>query len=107
MTKRTFVKLCNLLDWTDENETAEQALAWKNNVLRSVGVSAYSFAEEDYCNVTKELGTDEIEFVDVACYGVMGSAYEAERFYEMDWVTVKEKATGDIYALETEGIYDL
>jgi hypothetical protein len=97
-----------LLEWTDEHETAQQRINWQQNVLNSVGEDAYSFANDDAGeSITEEFSTDEIEFVDVACYGVIGSAYEAERFYSMDWITVREKATGDIYALETEGIYDL
>ena len=105
METRTFVRLRNLLEVTYDGETAETASAWRNNVLGSVG-------EEGYClddgngdaYETKELSTDEIEFVTVDCYFFMGSAYEQERFYTQDWITVREKATGDLYAYETEQI---
>jgi hypothetical protein len=36
----------------------------------------------------------------------MGSALEQERFYSAEWFVVREKATGDLYALETEDIYE-
>jgi hypothetical protein len=34
----------------------------------------------------------------------MGSEYEQERFYTQDFIVVREKATGDLYAYETEQI---
>ena len=104
MEKRTFVKLVNLLDITYEGETQEQRERWKRNVLNSVGAEGYSLddAGDDY--TVAEFSTDDIEFVTVDCYFFMGSAYEEERFYAMDWITVREKATGDLYAYETEQI---
>jgi hypothetical protein len=36
----------------------------------------------------------------------MGSEYEQERFYAMDFITVREKATGDLYAYETQQIFE-
>ena len=105
MEKRTFVRLRNLLDLTYEGETAEQAARWRQNVLDSVGEFGYSLDDGDGSEyITKELSTDEIEFMDVDCYFFMGSAYEQERFYAQDWITVMEKATGDLYAYETEQI---
>jgi hypothetical protein len=106
MEKRTFVKLCKLQDITYEMDTAEDKARWVANVLNSVGENAYGLADADGVEITKEFSTDEIEFVTVECYNFMGSAFEQERFYAADWVTVKEKATGDIYAYETEDIYD-
>jgi hypothetical protein len=103
--KKTFVKLRNLLDITYEGETAEEAARWKRNVLDSVGTEGYFVDDgegDEY--ITKELSADEVEFEDLACYFFMGSAYEQERFYAVDFVTVREKATGDYYALETEQI---
>ena len=106
--KRTFVKLRNLLDITYEGETAEEAARWKRNVLNSVGTEGYFVddGEDGDMYTTKEFSTDEIEFVDLACYFFMGSAYEQERFYAVDFVCVQEKATGDYYAYETEQIRD-
>ena len=105
METRTFVRLRNLLEVTYEDETAEAAAAWRDNVLASVGTEGYCLddGEGDGYN-TKELTADEIEFADVDCYFFMGSAYEQERFYAMDFITVREKATGDLYAYETEQI---
>jgi hypothetical protein len=74
-------------------------------VLHSVGEQGYCL--DDGCGDeynTKELTADEIEFVDVDCYFFMGSAYEQERFYRQDFITVRERATGDLYAYETEQI---
>jgi hypothetical protein len=105
METRTFVRLRNLLEVTYEDETAEQAERWKNNVLTSVGEDGYCL--DDGCGDeynTKELSADEIEFVDVDCYFFMGDALMEERFYAMDFITVREKATGDLYAYETEQI---
>lgn len=105
METRTFVRLRNLLEVTYADETAESNIAWKMNVLTSVGEQGYCLddGEGDGYN-TKELSTDEIEFVTVDCYFFMGSAYEQERFYTQDFITVREKATGDLYAYETEQI---
>jgi hypothetical protein len=105
METRTFVRLRNLLEVTYENETAEDTAKWKANVLNSVGEDGYCLDDGmgDEYN-TKELTADEIEFVDVDCYFFMGSAYEQERFYRQDFITVREKATGILYAYETEQI---
>ena len=105
METRTFVRLRNLLEVTYDGETAETAAAWRRNVLGSVGTEGYCLDDGNGdAYETKELSTDEIEFVTVDCYFFMGSAYEQERFYGMDWITVREKATGDLYAYETEQI---
>ena len=105
--KRTFVRLCNLLDVTYEGETDEQRKAWVRNVVNSVGTEGYSLDDGDGDEyITKEFSTDEIEFDSADCYFFMGSAYEEERFYMQDWLVVREKATGDYYALETEDIYE-
>ncbi len=103
METRTFVKLINLLDITYEGETAEQNIRWKMNVLNSVGEHGYTLdCDNDY--ITKEFTTDEIEFDSADCYNFIGSAYEDERFYAADWIVVRERATGDLYAYETEDI---
>lgn len=106
MEKRTFVLLCNLLDITYDGETAEQAAAWRANVLNSVGEDGYAIADASGRYITKEFDTSEIEFVTIGCYNFMGSADEQERFYAANWVTVMEKATGAFYAYETEDIYE-
>ena len=106
MEKRRFVKLCKLQDITYELDTAEDKARWVANVLNSVGENAYGLADADGVEITQEFSTDEIEFVTVDCYNFMGSAFEQERFYAADWVTVREKATGDLYAYETEDIYE-
>lgn len=106
METRTFVKLCKLQDITYEMDSAETQARWIKNVINSVGANAYGIADMDGEYVTKEFSTDEIEFVTVDCYNFMGSAFEQERFYAAEWVTVQEKATGDIYAYETEDIYE-
>ena len=105
METRTFVRLRNLLEVTYENETAEDTAKWTANVLHSVGEQGYCLDDGygDGYN-TKELTADEIEFATVDCYFFMGSAYEQERFYRQDFITVREKATGDLYAYETEQI---
>ncbi len=105
METRTFVKLINLLDITYEGETAEQNIRWKMNVLDSVGEFGYTLdCDNDY--ITKEFTTNDIEFATVDCYNFMGSANEAERFYAADWIVVKERATGELYAYMTEEIYE-
>ena len=107
MEKRNFVKLCNLLDISDEIETAEDKARWVRNVLDSVGEDGYSLAATvDGEMIVKQFSTDEIEFVTVNCYFIMGSATEQERFYAQDFITVREKATGDLYAYMTEEIYE-
>lgn len=106
MEKRTFVKLCKLQDVTYEGETQEQRERWLANVYNSVGEDGYCIAEENYEHVTKNFSTDEIEFVTVECYNFMGDATMEERFYIADFITVREKATGDIYAYETQEIYE-
>ena len=107
METRNFVRLRLLQDVTYEGETAEQRAAWLDNVLTSVGETGYCLDDgegDEY--VTKELGTDEIEFATADCYFFMGSAYEEERFYAQDWIVVREKATGDLYVYETEQILE-
>ena len=107
MEKRNFVKLCNLLDISDEMETAEDKARWERNVLDSVGTEGYWLAASDDGDyIIKQFSTDEIEFVDVNCYFIMGSATEQERFYAQDFITVREKATGDLYAYETQEIFE-
>ena len=104
--KRNFVKLIKLVDLTYEGETVADNVKWRSNVLNSGVSDGYCLADADGEGITKDFTTDEIEFVNVECYYFMGSATEQERFYSADWVTVREKATGDLYALETEDIYD-
>ena len=104
--KKTFVKLRNLLDVSYEGETAEEAKRWKQNVLNSVGTEGYCLDDSGDEFNTKELAADEVAFVDLQCYNFMGSAYEQERFYSANWITVQEVATGTYYALETEDIYE-
>ena len=107
MEKRNFVKLRNLLEVTYDGETAEEAARWKRNVLDSVGEYGYCLDDgngDEY--ITKQFSTDEIEFIDVDCYFYMGSAYEQERFYAQDFITVMEKTTGDLYAYETQQIFE-
>ena len=107
MEKRNFVKLCNLLDISDEMETAEDKARWKSNVLDAVGENGYWLAADAEGEmIVKQFSTDEIEFVTVDCYYFMGSAYEQERFYAQDFITVREKATGDLYAYETQEIFE-
>ena len=106
MEKRNFVKLCKLQDITYEMDSAETQARWIANVLNSVGEDGYGLADADGEYITKEFSTDEIEFVTVDCYNFMGSATEQERFYAADWITVVEKATGDLYAYETEEIFE-
>jgi hypothetical protein len=105
--QRVFVKLCNLLDITYEGETAEDRARWVANVTGEVGTNAYGLADNGDDYTTAIFSTDEIEFVTVDTYNFMGSAYEQERFYATDWIVVREKATGDLYAYETEGIYEV
>jgi len=106
MEKRNFVKLCKLQDIDYEMETAEDKARWVANVLNSVGEDGYGLADADGEYIVKAFSTDEIEFVTVDCYYFMGSAYEQERFYAQDFITVREKATGDLYAYETQEIFE-
>lgn len=103
--KRTFVKLVKLVDVTCEGETQEARERWLANLRNSGVADGYTLDYTSDANGTyKELSTDEVEFINVACYNFMGSEHEQERFYDADWVTVREKATGDIYALWYDGI---
>ena len=107
MEKRNFVKLCNLLDISDEMETAEDKARWKQNVLDAVGKNGYWLAvDAEGEMIVKQFSTDEIEFETVNCYFIMGSATQQERFYAQDFITVREKATGDLYAYETQEIFE-
>ena len=106
MEKRNFVKLCKLQDITYEMDSAETQARWVANVLNSVGENGYGLADADGEYIVREFTTDEIEFVTVDCYFIMGSATQQERFYAQDFITVREKATGDLYAYETEEIFE-
>lgn len=106
MEKRTFVKLIKLVDLTYAEDTAATQERWVRNVLNSVGTEGYGLDTSGDDVATREFTTDEIEFATVDCYNFMGSATEEERFYAADWFTVREKATGDIYAYETEDLYE-
>lgn len=105
--KSNFVKLIKLVDVTYEGETVADNVKWRSNVLNSGVSDGYCLAASaDGDNIVKQFSTDEIEFVNIECYNFMGSAYEDERFYAADWITVREKATGDLYAYETEEIFE-
>jgi hypothetical protein len=105
--KKEFVRLCNLLDITDEGDTFEDKARWENNVLTSVGEEGYCFATDaEGCEDTAEFACDEMEFADVAVYGFMGSAYEQERFYARDIVVFKHKATGEFYVLNKDDLME-
>jgi hypothetical protein len=101
--KKEFVRLQRLQDVSYGDETAEVRDAWLRNVYGSVGTEGYCFAGEDGWD-TADFACEDMEFADVSVYDFMGSAYEQERFYAMDFITVREKATGDLYAYETEQI---
>ena len=102
---RNFVKLIKLVDLRYEEETQEQRERWLRNVKRSGVEEGYTLADDGDAYITKQFTTDEIEFTTVVCYNFMGSAYEDERFYAADWITVVERATGDVYAYETEEMF--
>ena len=104
--KKNFVKLCNLLDIVYEGETVEERKRWMANVLGSVGATGFCLDTNGDDYTVKQFSADEVEFEDLDCYNFMGSAYEQERFYSAEWFVVREKATGDLYALETEDIYE-
>ena len=106
----SFCKLIKRINVSYEEETQEQHERWVRNVVRSVGADAYTFDTDNDGYVGKEFTADEIEFVsagEVDLYVFCGSAYEEERFYNKEAFIVKERATGDYYALETEDIYDI
>lgn len=104
--KKSFVKLCNLLELVYDEETAEQKARWMRNVINTVGTEGYCLDTNGDDYTVKQFSADEVEFDDVDCYNFMGSAMEEERFYAADWTVVREKATGDLYALETDDIYE-
>ena len=105
--KKEFVRLCNLLDITYEEDTFEAKAQWEDNVLTSVGDNAYSFATDAEGEVdTAEFACDEMEFADVSVYDFMGSAYEQERFYVRDIVTFKHKETGEFYVLNKDDLME-
>ena len=106
MEKRTFVKLIKLVDLTYEGESVADNVKWRSNVLNSGVSDGYCLADADGEYITEEFSTDEIEFVNVECYNFMGSATEQERFYRADWITVRDKATGNIWAYETEEVLE-
>jgi hypothetical protein len=104
---RTFVRLCNLLDITYENETEAQAASWRANVLNSVGENAYGlYTDEEGCEETAEFTCDEMEFASVDVYDFMGSEYEAERFYAKDIVVFMNKANKNYYVLNAENLWE-
>ena len=104
--KRNFVKLIKLVDLTYEGETVADNVKWLSNVLNSGVSDGYCLADEGGDVIRKAFSTDEIEFVTVDCYYFMGSAFEQERFYRQDFITVRDKATGNIWAYETEEILE-
>jgi hypothetical protein len=104
--KKNFVKLCNLLELTYEEDTEAQRKRWVANVTMSVGTEGYCLDTNGDDYTVKQFSADEVEFDEVDCYNFMGSAMEDERFYSAVWFVVREKATGDLYALETEDIYE-
>lgn len=103
--KLTFVKLVKLVDVEYEGETAETKARWLRNVKNSKVENGYTLADDGDDFIRKEFSADEVEFDEAECYNFMGSAYEDERFYAADWFVVREIATGDLYALETESLY--
>jgi hypothetical protein len=104
---RTFVRLQNLLTVSTEMETAEDKAKWTANVMDSVGANGYTFeCDAKGSEVLGDFTCDEMEFASVDVYNFMGSAYEQERFYAVDIVVFKHKATGDYYVLNAEGLYD-
>jgi hypothetical protein len=108
-TKLEFCKLINLLDVSYEEETKEQRERWMRNVLNSVGSEGMTL-DCAYDYNTKMFSANEVEFVaegEVDLYVFCGSAYEEERFYNKDAFIVKERATGDYYALVTDELYDV
>lgn len=94
-------------DITWSGVTEEEQADWVANVINSVGENGYGLDAGDDDYATADFSTDEIEFVTADTYNFMGSAYEQERFYATDWIVVREKATGDLYAYETEEIYEV
>ena len=104
--KRNFVKLIKLVDLTYEGETVADNVKWLSNVLNSGVSDGYCLADEGGDVIRKAFSTDEIEFANIECYNFMGSATEQERFYNADWICVMEKATGDYYAYEHEGLLE-
>ena len=105
--KKEFVRLCNLLDITYEEDTAEDKAAWVENVINTVGDTGYSFAtDEEGCTDTAFFSCDEMVFEDVSVYDFMGSAFESERFYARDIITFKHKATGEYYVLNSDNLQE-
>ena len=108
--KIEFCKLVKCIDLRYEEDTDETFARWQRNVLNSVGADGYTFdCDSDGYN-TKELSADEVEFAaagEVDLWAFMGSAYEDERFYAKEAFIVKEKATGDYYALSTDDLYEI
>jgi hypothetical protein len=105
--KKEFVRLCNLLDVTYEEDTFEAKARWEDNVMTSVGSEGYTFATDaEGCEDTAEFACDEMEFADVDVFDFMGSEYEQERFYARDIVTFKHKATGEFYVLNADNLME-
>ena len=101
--KKEFVRL-ELLQNLFADEADNEA--WVANVLTSVGTEGYGLAGTDGYD-TKELSASEVDFEDVSVFCFMGNAYEQERFYVKEAFTVREKATGDYYALSTEELFEV
>ena len=105
--QKEFIKLIKLVDIKHPGETVEEKQRWERNVINSVGEDSYGLDDLEGDVVLKMFSASDVEFDDVKCYNFAGDRYSStgdERFYAADWFVVREKATGDLYALFYEDI---
>ena len=103
---KNYVKLCNALE-AEFNTNDSQRQKWQQQVEAAVGKTSYTLAITDnYDFITKELADEQVEAVELRTVTYVGTLDSELRFYDAQWQTVRELATGDVYALETDDVYD-
>lgn len=97
--KKTFSRLQNLLDLSEEYSTVEQSCQWFRIVITQVGTQAYTFNDDnEFDNVN--LYCDEMEFADsnikMFDYVQQDSAVQ---FRRRDDLIFRRKSSGELYVM--------
>ena len=102
---KNYVKLCNALE-AEVDANSNKREQWQQQVEAAVGKRSYMLATENYDFVVKQLADEQVEAIELRTVTCAGTLDSELRFYDTQWQTVRELATGDVYALETDDVYD-